>query len=128
MQHWWCFPRVGRAAPIDFPRAKPEGNPEEQPCQPEENPALPDSFTQIYILTLIGFRIGSPKMHRRFPIGLPKRHKRFRIGPPKVQRRFRIGPPQVSLNLFPPEFNRRGILWTIAIMKEKQHNNVFEKE
>ena len=30
--------------------AKPEGNPEEQPCQPEKNPVLPDSFTQIYIL------------------------------------------------------------------------------
>ena len=25
----------------------PEGNPEEQPCQLEENPVLPDSFTQI---------------------------------------------------------------------------------
>ena len=30
--------------------AKPEGNPKEQPCQPEENPILPNSFTQIYIL------------------------------------------------------------------------------
>ena len=42
--------RAGRAAPRDFPRVKSEGNPEEQPCQPEENPVLPDSFTQIYIL------------------------------------------------------------------------------
>ena len=54
-----------------------------QPCQPKENPVLPDSFTQIYILFLIGFRIGPPKMHRRFRIGLPKIHRRFRIGPPE---------------------------------------------
>ncbi len=100
----------GRAAPRDFPRAKPEGNPEEQPCQPEENPVLPDSFTQIYILFLIGFRIGPPKMHRRFRIGLPKIHRRFRIGPPKIHRRFRIGPPQVTLNLLLPEFHSRWIL------------------
>ena len=73
-----------------------KGFPEEQPCQPEENPVLPDSFTQIYILFLIGFRIGPPKMHRRFRIGLPKIH-----------RRFRIGPPQVTLNLLLPEFHSR---------------------
>ena len=42
-----------------------------------------------------------------------------------VHRRFRIGPPQVSLNLLPPEFHRRGILLTIANMKEKQLNNIF---
>ena len=60
-----------------------KGNPEEQACQPEENPVLPDSFTQIYILFLIGFRIGPPKMHKRFRIGLPKMHIRFRIGPPE---------------------------------------------
>ena len=30
------FPRAGRAAPRDFLKTKPEGNPEEQPCQPEE--------------------------------------------------------------------------------------------
>ena len=53
----------------DFSRAKPEGNPEEQPCQPEENPILPDSFTQIYILFLIVFRIGPSKIHRGFRIG-----------------------------------------------------------
>ena len=41
-----------------------EGNPEEQPCQPKENPVLPDSFTQIYILFLIGFRIGPPIWNR----------------------------------------------------------------
>ena len=54
------FPRAGRAASWDFPRAKPEGNPEEQSCQPKENPVLPDSFTQIYIIFLKGFRIGPP--------------------------------------------------------------------
>ena len=59
------MPRAGRAAPRDFPRAKPEGNTEEQPCQPGENPVLPHSFTQIYILFPIGFRIGPPKIHRR---------------------------------------------------------------
>ena len=31
-----------------------EGNPEEQSCQPEENPVHPDSFTWIYILFNIG--------------------------------------------------------------------------
>ena len=50
----------------------------------------------------------------------------FRIGPPKMHRRFHIGPPQVSLNLLPQEFNSLGILLTIAIMKEKQQNNLFE--
>ena len=39
-----------------------KGNPEEQPCQPEESPILPDSFTHIYILFLVGFSIGPPKM------------------------------------------------------------------
>ena len=38
------------------------------PTQPEENPALRDSFTQIYILFLVGFRIDPPKMHGRFII------------------------------------------------------------
>ena len=88
-------------------RANPEGNPEEQPGQPEENPVLPDSFTQIYILFLIGFRIGPPKMPRRFRIGPPKMQSRFPIGLPKIHRRFRIGPPQVTLNLLLPEFNSR---------------------
>ena len=99
------FQRAGRAAPKDFPRAKHEGNPEEQPCQPEEKPVLPDSFTQIYILFIIGFRIGPPKMHRRFRIGLSKILRRFHIGPPKIHRRFRIGPPQVTLNLLLAEFH-----------------------
>ena len=90
-----------------FPRAKPEKNPEEQPCQPKEYPILPDSFTQIGILFPIGFRIGPPKMHRPFRIGLQKILRRFRTGPPNIHRRFRIVPPQVTLNLLPPEFHSR---------------------
>ena len=77
------FPRAGRAAMRNFPRAKAEDNPEEQPCLPEENPVLPDSITQIYILFLISFRIGPPKKHKRFRIGFPKMHRQFRIGPPE---------------------------------------------
>ena len=64
-------------------------------------------FTHIYILFLIGFRIGPSKMHRHFRIGLPKIHILFRIGPPKTHKRFRIGPPQVTLNLLLPEFHSR---------------------
>ena len=104
------FPRAGRAALRYFPRAKPKGNPEEPPCQPEENSVLPDSFTQIYILFLIGFRIGPPKTHRRFRIALPKIHRRFRIGPPNIHRRFYIGPAQVTLNLLLPESHSLWIL------------------
>ena len=37
----WGFSRPGRAALRDFERAKPERNPEEQPCQPKENSVLP---------------------------------------------------------------------------------------
>ena len=39
-----------------FPQkpAKNEGNPEEQLCQPEENPVHPNCFTWIYILFKIG--------------------------------------------------------------------------
>ena len=77
------FLRAGRAAPRDFSRAKPKGNPEEQPCQPEENSVLLDSFTQIYVLFLISFYIGPLKMYRQFCIGLPKIHIQFRIGPLK---------------------------------------------
>ena len=69
------------ADPRDFPRAEPEVNPEEQPCKPKKKTVLPYFFTEIYIQFLIGFRIGPPKMHRRFCIGLPKIHRRFRIGP-----------------------------------------------
>ena len=46
-----------RAAPRDFPMAKPKGNPEEQPYQPMENTVFPDSFTQIYILFPKGFKL-----------------------------------------------------------------------
>ena len=44
------FPRAGRAAPRDFQRARPKGNPKEQLCQPEENPILHDFSSQIYVL------------------------------------------------------------------------------
>ena len=100
-------PRAGRSVLRDFRRAKPEGNPEEQPCQSEENLVLPNSFTHIYTLFLIGFRIGPPKMHNWFRIGLPKIHRTFCISPPKIHRRFRIGPPQVTFNLLLPEFHSR---------------------
>ena len=85
----------------------PREIPRRSPASLGENPVLPDLFTQIYILFLIGFRIGPPKMPRRFRIGPPKMHRRFRIGLPKIHRRFRIGPPQVTLNLLLPEFNSR---------------------
>ena len=60
-----------RAAPRDFPRVKPEGNTKEQPCQPEEHPIHPASFTWIYILFKIGhfgatsdfFKSGCLKKH-----------------------------------------------------------------
>ena len=131
------FPRAGRAALKDFLRAEPKGNPEEQPCQSKENPIFPHSFTQIYIILLIGFCIGPPKMHRWFRIGPskihrlfcigpPKNHRWFPIGPPQIHKRLGIGPPQVSLNLLPPEFNRQGILFTIGIMKEKQQKNILK--
>ena len=41
------FTRADRAALRDFPRPKSKANPEEQPCQPEENPIHPNSFTWI---------------------------------------------------------------------------------
>ena len=44
------LPRAGSTAPRDFLRAKPEENPEEQACLPEENLINPNSFTWIYIL------------------------------------------------------------------------------
>ena len=76
-------------------RAAPEGNSEATPCQTEESPVLPDSFIQIYILVLVGFYIGPPKMHRRFHIGLPKCIDR-------------IGRPKVSLNLLPQKIPHTG--------------------
>ena len=44
-----------KAAPRDFPRAKPEGNPEEQPWQPEENPVHP---TLLLGFTFFFYKIG----------------------------------------------------------------------
>ena len=46
-----------------FLRAKPKGYHEQQPCQPEEKSILPDSFTQTYIIFIIGFHIVPAKMH-----------------------------------------------------------------
>ena len=66
------FPRAGRAAPSDFPRGKPEENPWRAALPAQKNPVLPESFTQIYILFPICFRIDTPKMHRWFRICLPK--------------------------------------------------------
>ena len=65
-----------------------------QPWQPKESPILPNFFTQIYILVLMGFCIGSLRMHKRFRIGLPKMHIQFRFHPPKMQRKFAF--PQSS--------------------------------
>ena len=56
-----------------------EGNPKEQLCQPEENPVLPDSFTQI-----LQFRIGLPKILGRFCIGPSEIHRWVRISPPQA--------------------------------------------
>ena len=72
--------------------------------------SFPTLLLRLYILFLIGFRIGPPQMHRRFRIGLRKIHRRFRIGPPKIHRRFRIGSPPATLNLLPSEFHSRSIL------------------
>ena len=38
-----------------FPEGKAKGNFEEQLCQPEENPVLPNSFTRINILFQLDF-------------------------------------------------------------------------
>ena len=53
------FPWAGRAAPRDFPRASPSGNPLEQPCQPLENPVHPSSFTQITPICSLGSQEGA---------------------------------------------------------------------
>ena len=37
-----------------YPEGKAQGKSEEQPCQPEENPVHPDTFSWIYILLKIG--------------------------------------------------------------------------
>ena len=120
------FPRAGRAAPRDFPRPKPEGNPEEQPCQPEKNHVLPDSFTEIYILFPIGFRIGPPKLHRRFRNGLPKIHRQFHIGPPEIHRGSVLALLRLP-SIFSCKNSTVGEFWsTMTIMKEKQQNFLFE--
>ena len=41
-----------RAALRDFPWAKPKGNHKERPCHTDENPFHPDTFTEIYIISL----------------------------------------------------------------------------
>ena len=119
------FPRAGRAAPSNFPRGKPKGNPWRAALPAQQNPVLPESFTQIYILFPICFRIDPPKMHRWFRICLPKILWLFCIGPPKIHRGFRIGSPQVTFNLLPQEFHSQRILCTIAIMQEKQQHFLF---
>ena len=72
-------------------------------CQPEENPVLLDSFTQIYIIFLIGFRIDPPKMHRRFRIGLPKILRWFCIGPPESVLALRYPYWPSWIRIAPPE-------------------------
>ena len=47
------FPRSGRAAPMDFPRAHPKGNPEGQLYQLKENPLNSDSFPFNIIVSFI---------------------------------------------------------------------------
>ena len=95
------------------------GNPEEQPC----TTLLQDLHS---ISNYFYFRIGLHKMHGRGLNGSPKMHERFRIGLPKVHERFRIVPPQVSLNLLPLIFHSKGILLTIAIMKERQQKTYLK--
>ena len=97
---------------VGFPRPKPDGNPDKQPCQPEENPVLPYSFTQTLILFLIGFCIGPPKMHGRLRIDLPKIHRRLRIGPPKIRRRFRIDPQSSPVRI--PQSVNSGVPWLLC--------------
>ena len=53
------FPRAGRAAPRDFPRGNPKGNPKEQPCQPEGNPVLLNSHSNLHSISNSFFN--SPK-------------------------------------------------------------------
>ena len=78
---WLAGWLASRAAPRDFLRAKPEGNPDEQAFRPEENPIFPDSLTQIYILFILGICVSPPNMHKWFSIGLTKNYIRFCIGP-----------------------------------------------
>ena len=50
----------------------PREIPRSSPASPRKTLSFLTLFSQIYILFLIGFRMGPPKMHRRFRIGLPK--------------------------------------------------------
>ena len=47
---WTRFSEGWQDCSKGFPRAKPKGNLEEQPCQPEENSVNPHSLTWIYII------------------------------------------------------------------------------
>ena len=58
-------------------------------------------------------------------ISPPKMHRRFRIGPPKCIDGFVLAHLRFS-SILPQEFYSQWILLTIAIMKEKQHYNLFE--
>ena len=104
MREGWDFPKVGRAAPTDFQRVKLMINHKEQPCQPQENPVLPDSFTKVYILFITGVRISAPRMHRWICIGLPKANWHFCIGPTESYWTswISIGPPESVLALLNP--------------------------
>ena len=46
-------------------------------ASPKENPVLPDSFNQIYIIFPICFCVGPTQMHNLFRIGLPKIHRLY---------------------------------------------------
>ena len=67
------FPRAGRAAPRDFPRALPSGNPSEQPCQPSENPVHPSSFNWINPIYSVNRKNIDHWMLS--PLNLTRRHK-----------------------------------------------------
>ena len=58
-------------------------------------------------------------------ISPPKMYRRFRIGPPKCIDGFVLAHLRFSSAL-PQEFYSQWILLTIAIIKEKQHYNLFE--
>ena len=66
----------------EFPEGEAQGKSQGAalPARGKPHPSL--LFYQIYIVFLIGIRIGPPKMHSWFRIGLPKMHIRCHIGPP----------------------------------------------
>ena len=72
------FPRAGRAAPRDFSRALPSGNPSKQPCQPSENPVHPSSFTRINplwasLLSIMTIHPITSELHTRFQASILSR-------------------------------------------------------